>query len=140
MKKIAILLIMFLGATCLPAQEKETTEKKEDTEKLSKAERISERIQLTPEEKNEFIPVFDEMKSSIKALKKSYKEKWVHVKGKLDKISDEEATKLADDYIILQQQIFDIKKRYHARFKAILPPQKLLDLYKGKAKKEKKKK
>jgi len=46
-----------------------------------------------------------------------------------DKISDKEASALADQQIIQMQKMLDVKKAYHAKFKEVLPPKKLLKLY-----------
>ncbi len=134
MKSILLIIAVTICGSVLFAQKKDSDDKQD---KPTKAERISERIQLTLEERAKFIPVFEEYDNAVKAVKKHYKEEWIKVKDHIDKISDKEAGKLADDYIIMKQQIFDLKKRYHSVFKDLLPPKKLLDLYKGKAKKDK---
>lgn len=104
----------------------------EDQQKNIEAQRvafITKEVGLTPDEAKVFWPVYNEYESKRHELRKSFKKTEDLKQEDFDKLTDKEATQILDKQIIEAQKYLDLRKEYHAKFKAILPPVKVLKLY-----------
>ena len=90
---------------------------------------LTKELELTPQEAQAFWPVYNQFDAKRHALKQSFGRKVKPEDINTDKLSDKEATELADGQIIEAQKLIDLRKEYHAQFKSILPPKKVLKLY-----------
>ena len=86
-------------------------------------------MELTPQEAQVFWPVYNQFDAKRRALKQNFGRNVRPENLDIDKLSDKEATELADGQIIEAQKLIDLRKEYHAQFKSILPPKKVLKLY-----------
>ena len=112
-----------LGAFAQPGNGMTKKEQKE-------AQRIAfltEKLALTPAEAEKFWPVYREYKKAQVDLRKNDKPK--KPGGKVAEMTDEELEKLLDDMITFKQKELDLKKKYHEKFKTILPIKKVAKLY-----------
>jgi len=92
---------------------------------------ITDKLRLTPNEAQVFWPVYNEYDAKRHELTKNFR-KAADVEGKpFQELTDKEATELADNQLIEAQKMLDLRKEYHAKFKSVLPPQKVLGLYKS---------
>jgi len=90
---------------------------------------ITQELKLTPEEAKVFWPVYNEYEAKRHELKKSFKDVQYGHKTDMDKLTEKEASQILDNQIIEAQKFLDLRKEYHAKFKAVLPAVKVLKLY-----------
>jgi len=124
---IALLLLFMAGMVSLQAQN------------LSRAERlnaqkvafITEKLQLTPDEAQNFWPVYNEYRD--KKMKIEQQKAALMRKYSVDEASltDKEAEKMADEYVGLEKKQADLLVQYNEKFKKVLPPRKVLLLYRA---------
>lgn len=108
------------------AEKKE--EKREEKKEKIEAMRIgflTNHINLTSEEAKVFWPVYNEYNEELEKIKNDRRTGL----GKIDNLSDKEVEAIVDDEIIFDQKMVDIKKKYHAKFKAVLPIKKVGKFY-----------
>lgn len=125
MKIIPILyLITLFGFSGLYGQ---TTTKKEQKQAIRVAV-ITKRVGITPKEATAFWPVYNAMQSELKTLRKNAR-KFKEQGKRLDELTDEEIEQLLNHSFEYRTQEIAIRKKYHAKFKAILPIKKVAKLY-----------
>jgi len=90
---------------------------------------ITQELKLTPAEAKAFWPVYDEYDAKRHEMKKSFKNADDLQKPEIESLTEKEATQLLDAQIIEAQKLLDLRKEYHAKFKAVLPAFKVLRLY-----------
>lgn len=90
---------------------------------------LTKQLELTPQEAQAFWPVYNQFDAKRKTLRHDFGHNAKQEDMDINKLSDKEATELADGQIIEAQKFIDLRKEYHAQFKSILPPQKVLKLY-----------
>lgn len=90
---------------------------------------FTRKLQLSPDEAKVFWPVFNSYTDEMNTLRKEHGKKMRSSQEKLDNMSATEIEKLADEEIAFGQQELDVRKKYHAQFKQILPAKKVVMLY-----------
>lgn len=91
---------------------------------------ITERLSLTPAEAQVFWPLYNEHQAKREEIMNKLRTRNREMfRGDIDKVSEEEATKIIDDQIIEEQMMLDLRKEYHAKYKKVLPASKILRLY-----------
>jgi len=90
---------------------------------------ITQKLNLTPEEAQQFWPLYNQFQSKIEELRKSRRRELMEAKGNIDILTDKEIEKLVDDEIVFKQKEIDLAKEYLPKFKAILPIKKIAKLY-----------
>lgn len=75
-------------------------------------------LDLSAEEAQKFWPVYNKMQGEIKVILD--KEKDLREGKKIDKMTDEELTKMINDHFDNEQKLLDIKKKYAEEFKKVL--------------------
>lgn len=88
---------------------------------------ITQELDLTPDEAKVFWPVYNEYDKKRHELKKSVRDNLL--KEDIEKLTEKEAALILDNQITEAQKLLDLRKEYHARFKAVLPAVKVLKLY-----------
>ena len=127
-KLSAIALLLFI-ATSLAAQGPGNRQQNRERIEAQKVAFITERLELTPAEAQQFWPVYNEFDAKRRELNREFKKAVDPENIDIDKMSDKDAEELADQTLIHAQKLLDLRKEYHAKFKSILPPKKLLKLY-----------
>ena len=92
---------------------------------------ITKRLSLTPEEAKVFWPVYDEYSTEMKSVRENRVSNLKEAKGEIDNLTDKEVDNIIADDIALRQQEGDILKKYHPRFKQVLPIKKVAKLFKS---------
>jgi hypothetical protein len=92
---------------------------------------ITEKLQLTPEEAQQFWPVYNEYRRKKMKLEKEKTDLVRGYSSRESTLTDQEAEKIADEYVQLEKKQADLLVEYNARFKKVLPPKKVLQLYKA---------
>lgn len=84
---------------------------------------ITQRLSLTPQEAEKFWPVYNAHRDALKALRDDFE------RPDLPNLSDEEATRLIDKHLQLEQQRLDLKKNLLSQLRNVLPPRKIVMLH-----------
>jgi len=121
-KTIPVLIIVFLiNSIVIFSQES----------KGNKAKRIafiSSQLELTVEESEKFWPILNEMESELKVLRKQKHENRPE-KKKVSEMTDKEVDALMLAAFDNKQKELDIKRKYHEKFKSVIPIKKVAKLY-----------
>jgi hypothetical protein len=100
-----------------------------DKMEAERAAFISKSLELTPAEAKAFWPVYDEYDLKRHELRKAFQNSEDLHKPEIDKLTEKEANLILDTQLIEAQKLLDLRKEYHAKFRAILPAIKVLRLY-----------
>lgn len=92
---------------------------------------ITKRLSLTPEEAKVFWPVYDNYTTEMKSVRESRINRLKEAKDEFDTMSDKDVDKLLEEDIAFRQQEVDVLKKYHPKFKQVLPIKKVARLYKS---------
>jgi len=123
-----LIFISFITMLTLNAMAQIPQQKREQLESM-RIGFITRHLSLTSAEAQQFWPVYNEYQADLQQLKKTRRNNNIAARSNLNTMSDSEIEKLVDDQIIHQQRELDIKKKYHARFKEVLPIKKVAKLY-----------
>ena len=126
--KITLLGFLLLANLGLMGQEEQTNKEVKDEREARKVAIITEKLELTPEEAKVFWPVYEELKKEHKALRKNFK-KTKEASKKIDELSDEEVDEILMESFDFKQKELDLKKKYHLKFKKVLPVKKIAKFY-----------
>ncbi len=122
---LLIAIFIVLGfSSCKPKQEKS-----KETLKAEKIAFFTEKINLTPQEAENFWPVYNEYWERKNRIIADNRIAMMYGSKNLSKMSDEEITKYADMYINFKKQESDLLIEFNEKFKKVLPPAKLFKLY-----------
>lgn len=135
----SILLIAFISLSAIgfaqspmgpPPENKKGkhSEKRENIEAM-KVAFITQKLNLTPEEAQQFWPVYNQYHDKLQELRKKRKLENKEAKENIDEMTDKEVEQLVDAEIAFRQKETDLQKEYHAKFKSVLPIKKVAKLY-----------
>ncbi|MBN8696377.1 MAG: hypothetical protein J0L87_07595 [Bacteroidetes bacterium] len=103
-------------------------EKKQNIEAM-KIAFITQKLDLTPEEAQQFWPVYNQYNDKLQELRKKRKAEFKENKDNFETLSDKEVEQIVDSEITFKQKEIDLQKEYHAKYKAVLPIKKVAKLY-----------
>ncbi|MEE4256868.1 MAG: hypothetical protein V2I47_07510 [Bacteroidales bacterium] len=134
-----ILVIAILLAFALPAgaqerpQEGKRPDRKEMGERIqaSKIAFITEKVELTPEEAEEFWPVYNQLEDKKMEVTEDIMKRFRPEEEKMKEPSEEEAAEMMAQRFKMEQQLLDLKVEYHKKFMDILPATKVAKLYRA---------
>jgi len=84
---------------------------------------ITQKVHLTPEEATRFWPIYNEYRDALKDMRDGFE------RPDLENISDEEATKVIEQHLQMEQKKLDLKKNLISRLHPVLSPRKILLLH-----------
>lgn len=90
---------------------------------------ITDKLELSPEVAQKFWPVYNEAQKMKEQEMKEFRKNNDVKDMRLEELSDEELTEIADNMILHQERMNDIDKTYHAKYKSILSPKQMVLLY-----------
>ena len=126
MKKILIaFLLLFSISSLIYAQGNKIGENIENF----KIAYFIKQLELTSDEAKTFWPVYNEFQRELATVQKERRFGIKEAKTTIDELKDKEIETLVDNEMIYRQKELDIEKRYHSRFKSILPIRKVAKLY-----------
>jgi hypothetical protein len=111
------------------AQSKTLSQPQREKIEAQKMAYITQQLELTVPEAQAFWPVYNQFNEKRRTMRHDLGRNVRSANHDIDNLSDKDATALADAQIIEAQKLLDLRKEYHARFKSILPPKKVLKLY-----------
>lgn len=109
-------------------RQQQMQEKKEDIESM-KIAFLTKKLELTPEEAQQFWPVYNQYSDKLNEIRKKRRQDLRTAKNNFDEMSDKEVEQAVDNEMNFRQKELDIQKEYNAKFKAILPIKKVAKLY-----------
>lgn len=119
--------------TCMSASAQAHRGRGEDWKEKMKAEKIAFltlEVGLTPEEAQAFWPVYNQVETekdeAMFAMMRAHKEMSKAIE---EKKSEKEISALLDTYLEAQKKLNDIENGIAARYKAVLPVEKVAKLY-----------
>ena len=91
---------------------------------------FTKHLELSSKEAQNFWPVYNEFQASMEKLKAERRARLEEVKMNFSEMSDAEIEKVVDAEIEFRQRELDLRKKFHSKFKAVLPIRKVAKLYK----------
>lgn len=133
MKKIMTIFAIVATMTCMSVSAQGHRGRGEDWKEKMKAEKIAFltlEVGLTPEEAQAFWPVYNQVETekdeAMFAMIRAHKEMSKAIE---EKKSEKEISALLDTYLEAQKKLNDIENGIAARYKAVLPVEKVAKLY-----------
>lgn len=129
MQRLSTLLLFFCLAVGLTAQPQDDRQKRFEEMKAKRAAFFTDRIGLTPEEAEQFWPVYNRLQEEKGKLNEKMRQLFRNSKrnDKGEKILDYD--KITDEMIRIKVQEANLEKEYHTHFKKILGAEKLFKYY-----------
>lgn len=90
---------------------------------------LTKKLDLTPEEAQQFWPVYNQYTDKLQELRKKRRLDNKENRHNIDEMSDKDVEQAVDNEIVFRQKELDIQKEYHSKFKAVLPIKKVAKLY-----------
>lgn len=118
MRKITFLFTLFLGL--LPLLSWAQPRNIQGRIESLRIAFFTEKLQLTPEESQNFWPLYNEYQDKEKGIRKTYQNE-----TSLELMSDAEAEKLIENHFILEEKLLELKKEYYGKLRKVLPVRKL---------------
>ena len=135
LKTLTIVIGLFVFSQTITAQQgprgpkgAKNEERKENIEAL-KIAFLTDKLALTPEEAQQFWPVYNQYTDKLQELRKKRRQDGKDVKQNLDGLSDKEVEQAVDNDLVFRQKELDLQKEYNTKFKAVLPIKKVAKLY-----------
>ena len=126
MKKTLIaFLLMFSISSLIYAQGNKIGENIENF----KIAYFTKQLELTSDEAKTFWPVYNEFQRELELIRKDRRFGIRDAKENMDDFKDKEIELVVDNEIFFRQKELDVEKKYHSRFKSILPIRKVAKLY-----------
>ena len=125
MKKIIFILIVIFYANAGFSQDDEAMKKLES----AKIGLITERLGLTPEQAEQFWPVYNEYLNRMKTLRSEFRQRRENLNEQ--ELSEQERQKLIDLGFSFKERQIDLEKAYSERLLRIISSKQLLSLRKA---------
>lgn len=113
MKKLVLILFLFYSSHYLQAQPGKNLQ-------AQKVAYFTDNLGLTPEEAAKFWPLYNEMRSQIKATRLEEMEN-----RDIADMTEVEASKFIDDQLLREEKVLSIKKKYATEMRKVLPAKKV---------------
>ncbi len=111
----------------LPAQVNRNNEIRDERIESFKIAFITKQLQLTPEESQQFWPLYNQFEKDKEALRDSY-----HMKDrKIELMSDAELEEFINKHFELEEKQFNLKKEFFRQIQQVLPIRKVAMLNKA---------
>ncbi|HPF92832.1 MAG TPA: hypothetical protein PLV65_02780 [Tenuifilaceae bacterium] len=102
---------------------------KEDLVKAQKIAFFTEKLNLTPDEAQNFWPVYNSYWEKKNVIIEERKKAMQYCAENMSKMSEKEIERYGDMYINFHKQESDLLVEYNKKFKQILSPEKIMKLY-----------
>lgn len=129
MKQLIIIIVLNLGLVQMGWTQNDNDQSKREQLEALKIAHITEKLALTPEEAQSFWPLYNELESKMKAVRKARRKNRKDTKANHAQMSDQELSAAVDAELNFEQQELDLKKEYNKKFKDILPIKKVVLLH-----------
>lgn len=123
-------LFLVISGWSLKAQEEDRQDRWEKI-RSEKIAYLTDKLKLTPAEAQKFWPVYNELESKRWESQKYRHDLEIKVKEAEESLSDDDIIKLTREYAGNMQKEGALLVKYNEEFLKILPPKKVLQLYKS---------
>ena len=130
-KILASIALVTVSVLISSAQPGRNYQQRKEQIKAQKVAFITNKLDLTVEEAQRFWPVYNEFDDKKEELQKTFIQNRWFEELNVESLTDEEAIQIADEQIIMAQKQLDLRKKYYIMYKSILPPKKVLLLFKA---------
>jgi Spy/CpxP family protein refolding chaperone len=121
-------LCIFSGAAFSQESNNDGPDRKENIESM-KIAFITKKLDLTPQEAQQFWPVYNQYNDKAKELRKKRRQEGREARLNFDELSDKEVEQVISNDMAYRQKELDLQKEYHEKFKSVLPIKKVAKLY-----------
>ncbi len=128
MKRFFLIATVLYLALTIEVLGQSNTEK-EDLVKAQKIAFFTEKLSLTPNEAQEFWPVYNNYWKKKNVIVEERKKAMQYCSDNMDKMSSKEIERYGDMYINFLKQESDLLIEYNKKFKKLLSPDKIMKLY-----------
>ena len=125
MKKIFLAFTCLIMAANLMAQQPMQNRMKERVE-AQRIGFITQRVNLTPEESQQFWPIYNQYTDKMQQIRSSTK-----MEKTFDDMSDADIEKMIMSHMDKESRILDLRKEYYQKFKKVISVKKIAKLYKA---------
>jgi hypothetical protein len=125
MKKIFFALVCLFMAVNLMAQQPIQNRMKERVE-AQRIGFITQRVNLTPEESQQFWPIYNQYTDKMQQIRSSSK-----IEKPSDEMSDADIEKMIMTQMDKESRILDLRKEYYQKLKKVISVKKIAKLYKA---------
>ena len=123
-------VLIILPATGLMAQpETDVTDAIKAQIKSNRQALVAENLMLSESESEVFWPVYRDFHAQRDALLDRRIELLQEFRDNFDGLTDAQATRMLDDYFVLQEDFLSLRKDYLQKFRGVLPDKKTLRYY-----------
>lgn len=131
--KIITVLLLFLSITTFAQGGKlrEKFQQKRDQVKAMKIAFITSELNLTPDEAAKFWPLFNEFEEKQKAIRQDKIKNYIDRSQGSDKLTEKEAQNLLNQMETAEEELHQLRKKFVANLKGVLPATKILKLKKA---------
>lgn len=126
---IGIFAISILSTGGLSAQEAELEGSKRERLEALKVAYLTKELDLTPEEAQQFWPIYNELNEKTRELRKEQRKNRVDTRSNFGSMTDAELSSAIQLELELEQQQLNLKKEYNQRFQKAIPIKKVAKLY-----------
>lgn len=107
-------------------------ENKYEKIKALKTAYITEQLDLTPSEAEKFWPIYNTFDKKFHKLRHRKREEiYEKLHLGIDKLNDEEANKLIDEFLLLETEQLNLEKEKTASLRQVISPKKIIGLRKA---------
>lgn len=133
MKKIILMVLagVFVFASYRAKAQNESHEARIERYRTEKVAFLTSKMELTPAEAEKFWPVYNQLEKERWEAQKSRRDLEDKVRDAEENLSENEITKLTRDFAGSMQKEGDLMTSYNEKFLKVLPPKKVLKLYKA---------
>lgn len=131
--KISTLVLLFLSITTFAQGGKfrEKIQQKKDQVKSMKIAFITSELNLTPDEAAKFWPLFNEFEEKQKAIRQDKIKNYIDRSQSSEKLTEKEALNLLTQMETAEEELHQLRKKFVANLKGVLPATKILKLKKA---------
>ena len=130
MKDIRLkLIVILLVVLTFPGISQELPRNSQERFNAQRIAFFTERLRLTPEEAQTFWPVYNEYQDEKSKIIEKRRELTRTLLENQRTLSDDKIEELGDEYVATVIEEAELLRTYHARFKEVLPAQKVPRIY-----------
>ncbi|MCZ4696435.1 hypothetical protein DWB61_17355 [Ancylomarina euxinus] len=90
---------------------------------------ITQQLELSPEEAQQFWPLYNEMKNKKESFHKEFRQLLENLKPGSENLAEDELIKISDRMADLKVEKAKMEREYHYKFKKVLSAKQILDLH-----------
>ena len=129
LKSFILFVLLLAFSISLNAQDTQTKSEKEQEIKFQKIAFFTDKIGLTLKEAEIFWPIYNDYWAKKNKIITSRRDQMTYFADNSNNMSNDEMIKYADQYIHYEMELAELLDEYHAKFKAILPIEKVMRIY-----------